>query len=118
METVISALMLLVLVFVHAVNGLNITIYQPNASFAPSPLPLSHAQSDGEQIVSLFQNLGRTTVWKSVANITFQGDTYEPEGMIRLGPDRYIVRIPTNKGVSLQVHARSPENSSVLSEPC
>lgn len=35
--------------------------------------------------------LGRTTVWKSISNVTFQGDTYEPEGMVRLGPDRYVV---------------------------
>jgi hypothetical protein len=30
-------------------------------------------------------------VWKSIANVTFEGDTYEPEGMVRLGRDRYIV---------------------------
>lgn len=71
--------------------ALNITISQPNVPFAPSPLPLSHAESDGEEIIALFQILGRTTIWKSIANITFEGDTYEPEGMVRLGPDRYIV---------------------------
>lgn len=78
------------------VGALNITISQPNVSFVPSPLPPPHALSDGEQIVSLFQNLGRTTTWTSIANISFQGDTYEPEGMVRLpggtpGQDRYIV---------------------------
>lgn len=71
--------------------ALNITINQPNVPFAPSPLPLSHAESDGDDIVSAFQNLGRTTIWKFIANITMEGDTYEPEGMVRLGSDRFIV---------------------------
>lgn len=73
------------------ISALNITIYQPNVPFVPSPLPPSHAQSDGNEIIALFQNLGRTTVWKSIANVLFEGNTYEPEGMVRLGADRYIV---------------------------
>ena len=80
--------------FIPYVSALNITVYQPNVPFVPSPLPPSHAQSDGDEIVSLFQTLGRTTIWKSIANITMQGDTYEPEGMVRLesgGIERYIV---------------------------
>lgn len=90
------------------VNGLNITVSQPNTPFVSSPLPLSHAESDGDEIVSLFQTLGRTTVWKSIANITFDGDTYEPEGIVRLGPVRFIVSageytaptIPYNKTIN------------------
>ncbi|KAL7811139.1 hypothetical protein V8C26DRAFT_227586 [Trichoderma gracile] len=74
-----------------ASGPLNITIYQKDTPFAPSPLPPSHAASDGETIIRLFQTLGRTTVWKSVANITFEGDTFEPEGLVRLSPDRYVV---------------------------
>ena len=70
--------------------ALNITWYR-DEPLAPSPLPASHARSDGEAIVELFQNLGRGTVWKSVANVSFEGDTYEPEGMARLGDDRYVV---------------------------
>ncbi|KAF4125461.1 hypothetical protein GMORB2_4301 [Geosmithia morbida] len=73
-----------------AVSGLNMTLYR-NEPLAPYPLPPSHADSDGSEIVELFQNLGRSTVWKSVANVTFEGDTYEPEGMVRLGDDRYVV---------------------------
>ena len=92
----------------HIVSSLNITTYQPNVPFTPSPLPPSHAQSDGNEIISLFQNLGRTAVWKSIANISFEGDTYEPEGMVRLGPDRYIVSageytmetVPYNKTIN------------------
>lgn len=69
---------------------LNIT-YHRNASLAPVPLPPSHASSDGEAIIGLFQRLGRSTWWKSIANITFEGDTFEPEGILRLGPDRFLV---------------------------
>ncbi|CAM1500506.1 Fc.00g096680.m01.CDS01 [Cosmosporella sp. VM-42] len=69
---------------------LNITNYR-HESLAPSPLPKSHAASDGEQIIELFQNLGRSTIWKSIANISFEGDTFEPEGMVRLSDDRYVV---------------------------
>jgi hypothetical protein len=100
--------------FLNLTNALNITIYQPNTPFTPSPLPPSHAESDGEAIISLFQTLGRTTLWKPIANITFEGDSYEPEGMVRLasdlrlGSDRYIVSageytaptIPYNKTIN------------------
>lgn len=74
-----------------AAATLNITYHQKDVPLAPTPLPPSHANSDGEQIIKLFQNLGRTTVWKSIANISFEGDTFEPEGMVRLGDDRYVV---------------------------
>lgn len=70
---------------------LNITLYQ-DVPLAPSlPLPPSHAASDGEAIIELFQNLSRTTTWKSIANISFEGDTFEPEGLVRLGLDRFVV---------------------------
>ncbi|KAI9162957.1 hypothetical protein HJFPF1_04552 [Paramyrothecium foliicola] len=72
------------------VDAPNITIYR-DEPLAPSPLPPSHADSDGEAIVELFQTLGRSTVWKKIDEIKFEGDTFEPEGMVRLGPDRYVV---------------------------
>ncbi|KAK0758254.1 hypothetical protein N5P37_009556, partial [Trichoderma harzianum] len=86
----------------HKPSRVNISIFTLVATFififaiifpylAPSPLPPSHAASDGETIIKLFQHLGRTTIWKSIANISFQGDTFEPEGLVRLGPDRYVV---------------------------
>lgn len=68
----------------------NIKFYR-NEPLAPTPLPPSHAESDGEEIIKLFQKLGRSTVWKSIAKITLEGDTFEPEGMIRLGDDRFIL---------------------------
>lgn len=77
-----------------ASSALNITTYQDDVPLVPSPLPLAHWQSDGDEIITLFQDLGRSTVWKSIANITMEGDTYEPEGMVRLarnGIERYIV---------------------------
>ena len=83
--------LLVLLIQLTLISALNITVYQPDVPLATSPLPASHAGSDGDQIISLFQNLGRTTVWKWIANITFEGDTYEPEGMVRLGSDRYFV---------------------------
>lgn len=72
----------------HAVN---ITIYQPGVDFAPLHLPAPGAASNADQIVELFSNLGRSTVWKSIKNITFEGDSDEPEGMARIGSDRYFV---------------------------
>ncbi|KAL6861992.1 hypothetical protein J3F83DRAFT_762718 [Trichoderma novae-zelandiae] len=72
-------------------DPLNITVYQQDTPFVPSPPPPSHAASDGETIIKLFQTLGRTTRWESIATITFQGDTFEPEGLVRLGPDRYVI---------------------------
>jgi hypothetical protein len=73
------------------VFSLNLTVYRSDVPLVPTPLPPSHAQSDGNAIVELFQTLGRSTVWESIANISFEGNTYEPEGMVRLGGDRYIV---------------------------
>ncbi|KAM5380901.1 hypothetical protein ACJZ2D_003210 [Fusarium nematophilum] len=69
----------------------NITFYKEDELLAPDPLPPAHAASDGEQIIQIFQSLGRSTVWKNVANIRFEGDSFEPEGMVRLGNDRYVV---------------------------
>ncbi|KAH7193762.1 uncharacterized protein B0J16DRAFT_335959 [Fusarium flagelliforme] len=79
----------------------NITLYR-NDPLVPTPLPPSHAASDGPAIIHAFQKLSRSTTWKSVQNITFEGDTFEPEGIVRLGDDRYVVSsghwtIPTKK---------------------
>lgn len=73
-----------------AASAVNITYYR-DEPLAPTPLPPSHAETDGDDIIRLFQNLGLSTVWKSVANISLEGDTGEPEGMVRLGSDRYVV---------------------------
>lgn len=69
----------------------NITVYQPNISFLPTPLPAPGATSNFEAIIEQFNLLGRSTVWKLVKKIPFQGDTGEPEGMANIGEDRYIL---------------------------
>ncbi|KAK9424918.1 hypothetical protein SUNI508_13303 [Seiridium unicorne] len=77
--------------FIAPVSGLNITIYQPNATLAPDPLPPPGASSASEEIIAQFNELSRSTTWNLVEKIKFEGDTFEPEGIVRLGPDRYIV---------------------------
>jgi hypothetical protein len=69
----------------------NITIYNKSVPFTTKPLPQPGAASRADDIAEAFANLGRTTIWKSVQNITLQGDTHEPEGMVRLGDDRFYV---------------------------
>jgi hypothetical protein len=81
----------LLLFFLPVIHTLNITINQPGVDFAPSPLPAPFAASKSDQIVSLFNNLGRTTVWNLIQKTKFNHDTYEPEGLVRIGPDRYFV---------------------------
>ena len=95
------------------VQALNITILQPNTSFVPSPLPPPSAASSSDAIVLAFSNLGRTTTWKLISAIPFQGDTYEPEGMVRISEDRYIVS--AGEYTSPTVHfGTNPDGSSVV----
>jgi hypothetical protein len=69
----------------------NITVYNTSVPFAPQSLPAPGAASNADVIAEAFANLGRTTIWKSIQNITLQGDTFEPEGIVRLGNDRFYV---------------------------
>jgi len=70
----------------------NVTILQPQIPIVPtSKLPAPHAASKSDQIVQLFKTIGRTTVWNLVDKVPFQGDMGEPEGIVRLGEDRYFV---------------------------
>lgn len=69
----------------------NITVYQSGVALIPSPLPAPGPASNFEEIITQFNRLGRTTVWNSIKNITFEGDTGEPEGMVNIGEDRYIL---------------------------
>ena len=72
--------------------ALNITVLQPGVPFVPGKtLPLPYAASECDKIVELFQDLGRSTVWYLVDTVKFEGDTYEPEGMVRIGSDRYFI---------------------------
>lgn len=71
-------------------TNLNITTHLP-LPLAPSPLPSPHHSTDAQEIIPLILNLTRTTLFKSIANISLQGTTHEPEGLLRLGADRYIL---------------------------
>lgn len=73
------------------VQALNITIYNPNTTLAPSPLPPPSASSQGEEIIRQFTQLSRTTTFKLVQTIPFEGTTFEPEGLVRLGDNRFFV---------------------------
>lgn len=83
--------LLLAAALVASAAASNVTIYR-NESFVPgNRLPPSHATSDGGSIVELFLNLSRSTTWKLVSKTKFEGDTGEPEGMARIGDDRFFV---------------------------
>ncbi|EXJ78238.1 hypothetical protein A1O3_09399 [Capronia epimyces CBS 606.96] len=69
----------------------NITVYQPNVALLPSPPPAPGPAKDFEAIIEQFNRLGRSTVWNLVKKIRFEGDSGEPEGMVNLGEERYIV---------------------------
>ncbi|PHH52593.1 hypothetical protein CFIMG_008415RA00001 [Ceratocystis fimbriata CBS 114723] len=72
-------------------SGLNITVYR-NESFAPMPLPKGHAGSaDVDLMIRKLEGLSRSTQWTSIANISFEGEMFEPEGLVRLSDNRYIV---------------------------
>jgi hypothetical protein len=84
-------LLLYLLLQCPPVYGRNVTIDQPGVPFAYSPLPAPFAATNCDAIVSQFNTLGRTTVWNLVQKTIFDHDTFEPEGMVRIGPDRYFV---------------------------
>ncbi|KAF9501336.1 hypothetical protein BDN71DRAFT_1460696 [Pleurotus eryngii] len=73
-----------------ATEPVNITVFRAGVAFAPQPLPAPFAASKGECIVSAFVNIGRTTSWTLVKKIDF-GSFVEPEGIVRIGEDRYFV---------------------------
>lgn len=89
----IRALTVLSLLFSKppAPSGLNITILQPDVPFVPHPHPLPGAASDSKEIIRQFVELDRSTKWRLVEKVKFEGDTYEPEGIVRIGHDRYFV---------------------------
>ncbi|KIW73901.1 hypothetical protein PV04_01981 [Phialophora macrospora] len=68
----------------------NLTVFQTNVSFIPTPLPPPGAATNFEKIIEQFTTLGRTTVWRSVRNISLEGDTGEPEGMVVLDEERFV----------------------------
>lgn len=69
-----------------------VKVLRPNEPFVVNnQLPPSHASSDGAEIVQLFTNLARPQGWKLISKTHFEGNTGEPEGIVRMGDDRYFV---------------------------
>jgi hypothetical protein len=103
---------LLALLVAPATAALNITRFT-NAPIVPHPLPPSNAHAKAAEIVRLFQNTGRNTVWKLVDAVKVEGETFEPEGMVRIGEDRVIVSageyiVPT------QSYGKDANGSSII----
>ncbi|KAJ8520185.1 hypothetical protein ONZ45_g2956 [Pleurotus djamor] len=84
------ALILALPVLAAAIQRPNITIFQRGIPFAPSPLPQPFAASRSSCIVSAFANIGRSTTWNLLSKTSF-GGFVEPEGIVRIGEDRFFV---------------------------
>jgi hypothetical protein len=71
----------------------NIKFYNGHTAegILPYAPPAPNARNKAADIVRLFQHTGRSTTWELVAAVPLEGETWEPEGMVRLGPDRIIV---------------------------
>jgi hypothetical protein len=86
--------MLRVLALAVAASAVNITYYHGHTASSILPyasLPAPHARSNTADIVRLLTDTGRSTVWKLVEAVALEGETFEPEGMVRLGPDRIVL---------------------------
>ncbi|KAG7288859.1 hypothetical protein NEMBOFW57_005218 [Staphylotrichum longicolle] len=86
-----SALLALLSSLAPMMPAVNMTVSQPGVPIAPFPLPPPGSSSHGEEIIRQFVHLDRSTKWTLVEKVPFKGDTFEPEGIVRLGDDRYIV---------------------------
>ncbi|PKS05445.1 hypothetical protein jhhlp_008821 [Lomentospora prolificans] len=73
--------------------ALNITYFNNHTAdtIAPARLPLPGSSSQSEEIIRQFTALGRSTTWNLVEKVDFEGSTWEPEGIVRVGADRYYV---------------------------
>jgi hypothetical protein len=71
----------------------NVTVYR-NESFVPGDkLPASHATSDGSDIMNLFFGLSRSTTWKLISKTKLEGNTGEPEGMVRVATTVFLFHL-------------------------
>lgn len=87
----LSVLSMAALAIACAASTTNVTVYR-NESFVPgNKLPPPHALTDGGEIVDLFLSLSSSTTWKLISATKMQGDTGEPEGMVRVGDERLFV---------------------------
>ena len=98
----------------HLASALNITYYQ-NVSITPTPgvLPPPSAGSNADGIAEAFANLGRTTHWTLISATPLQGDLGEPEGMVRLSDDRYVVSAGEYTQATT-AYGTNPDGSSII----
>lgn len=82
---------LLALSILPLVLATDITVYQQDVPFFPDPLPAPGPASHYEEIITQFNRLGRSTAWDLIREIKIEGDSGEPEGMINLGEERFLV---------------------------
>lgn len=67
-------------------------VFQPGVDFAPTPLPDPIARSKGDEIVDILSKVDRDTPWKLIDTVDLSfGEYAEPEGIVRIGDDRYVV---------------------------
>jgi hypothetical protein len=90
MKNFFTTIAMAMAVVVHAGN---ITFSQPNTPIVPLPLPPPGAASHADQIVEKFNTLGRTTIFNLVKTVQLEGDTGEPEGMVNINEERYIISL-------------------------
>jgi hypothetical protein len=76
---------------VSAASWKNYNTEPPKAFPKDTPLPSSFAQQKTDAIIEKFTNLGRSTTWNLVETVQMEGDTGEPEGMVRIGEDRWVI---------------------------
>ncbi|KAM0325038.1 hypothetical protein ACHAQA_007575 [Verticillium albo-atrum] len=84
------------------ISSPNIAVTQTSTPLTPSPLPPPNPLTHADQIVAQFAKLTRSTSWRLVNKIPFEGELWEPEGIVKLGADRYFVSageytVPTKK---------------------
>jgi len=65
----------------------------PRAFPKDTALPGSFAQQKADAIIEKFTDLGRSTTWNLVEAVPMEGDTDEPEGMVRVGEDRWVISV-------------------------
>lgn len=92
--------------------ALNLTTYH-SVPIAPTPLPAPYAAADADELFTLFSTLGRSTVWNLVSTLQLQGDSFEPEGMVRVGADRLFVS-GTEHVVEPLAYGKDANGSSII----
>jgi hypothetical protein len=86
--------MLRVLALAVAASALNIIYYHGNIASSILPyasLPAPHVRRNTAEIVLLLADAERSTIWRLVEAVAVEGETFEPESMVGLGPGRIVL---------------------------